>query len=82
MAGNLYGVTVYGGTTNGTCSFGCGTVYRASTTGKYDVLYRFTGGNDGWLPSGSLTQDSAGNLYGAVSLGGSGDQGVIFEITP
>ena len=82
LAGNLYGVTVYGGTTNSTCTFGCGIVYRASTGGKYKVLYRFTGGNDGWLPSGGLTEDSSGNLYGAVSLGGSDDQGVIFEITP
>jgi hypothetical protein len=45
-------------------------------------MYRFTGGNDGWLPSGGLTQDGAGNLYGAVSLGGSDNQGLIFEITP
>lgn len=82
VAGNFYGVTVYGGTTNGTCSFGCGTVYRASAHGGYAVVYRFTGGSDGWLPSGSLTQDSDGNLYGAAQLGGNNNNGVIFEITP
>ena len=81
VAGNLYGVTVYGGTTNSTCTFGCGVVYRASTTGKYSVLYRFKGGADGWLPSGSLVNDDTGNLYGATSLGGNG-VGVIFKITP
>ena len=81
IAGNLYGVTVYGGTTNSTCTFGCGVVYRASTSGKYSVVYRFTGGADGWLPSGSLVNDAAGNLYGATSLGGNG-VGVIFKITP
>ena len=81
VAGNLYGVTVYGGTKNSTCTFGCGVVYRASTSGKYKVMYRFTGGADGWLPSGSLTKDGAGNLYGAATLGGNG-VGVIFKITP
>ena len=81
VAGNLYGVTVYGGNKNSTCTFGCGVVYRASTSGKYAVLYRFTGGADGWLPSGSLTKDDTGNLYGAATLGGNG-VGVIFKITP
>jgi uncharacterized repeat protein (TIGR03803 family) len=81
VAGNLYGVTVYGGTKNSTCTFGCGVVYRASTSGKYAVLYRFNGGADGWLPSGRLTKDDAGNLYGAATLGGNG-VGVIFKITP
>lgn len=82
IAGTFYGLTVYGGTTNGTCSFGCGTVYRASTSGNYAVVYRFTGGTDGWLPSGSLAQDSDGNLYGAAQLGGANNNGVIFKITP
>jgi uncharacterized repeat protein (TIGR03803 family) len=81
VAGNLYGVTVYGGTKNSTCTFGCGVVYRASTSGKYAVLYRFTGGADGWLPSGSMTADSAGHLYGTATLGGNG-VGVVFQITP
>lgn len=82
VAGNFYGVTVYGGTLNSTCTFGCGVVYRVSNSGNYAVLHRFTGGADGGLPSGSLTQDAAGNLYGATDLGGSGNNGVIYEITP
>jgi len=82
VAGNFYGVTVYGGTVNSTCTFGCGVVYRVNHSGKYSVLYRFTGGSDGWLPSGSLTEDAAGNLYGAATLGGSGNNGVIYRITP
>ena len=80
-AGNFYGVTVYGGTVNSTCTFGCGVVYRVGGDGKYSVLYRFTGGTDGGLPSGSLTEDAAGNLYGAATVAGSGN-GVIYEITP
>ena len=80
-AGNFYGVTVYGGTVNSTCTFGCGVVYRVGGDGKYSVLYRFTGGTDGGLPSGSLTEDAGGNLYGAATVAGSGN-GVIYEITP
>ena len=82
VAGNFYGVTVYGGTVNSTCTFGCGVVYRVSSSGKYSVLYRFTGGTDGALPSGSLTEDASGNLYGATDLGGKRNNGVIYEITP
>ena len=82
VAGNFYGVTVYGGTVNSTCTFGCGVVYRVSSSGKYSVLYRFTGGTDGALPSGSITEDASGNLYGATDLGGKRNNGVIYEITP
>lgn len=81
-AGNFYGVTVYGGTVNSNCTFGCGVVYGVSNSGKYSVLYRFTGGADGALPSGSLTADDSGNLYGATDQGGNGNNGVIYEITP
>ena len=78
-AGNLYGVTAYGGT--GDCVLlgvpaGCGTVYELSppqTKGgawTYAVLYSFKSGKDGYLPGGDLVFDTAGNLYGATSFGG------------
>jgi uncharacterized repeat protein (TIGR03803 family) len=82
VAGKFYGVTLYGGTENSACTFGCGIVYGVNTGGKYAVLYRFTGAADGMLPSGALTPDSAGNLYGAAQSGGNNNNGVIFEITP
>jgi uncharacterized repeat protein (TIGR03803 family) len=82
VAGNFYGVTVYGGTVNSNCTFGCGVVYRVNNSGNFSVLYRFTGGADGGLPSGSLTEDASGNLYGATDQGGNGNNGVIYEITP
>jgi hypothetical protein len=61
-AGNLYGVTAYGGT--GDCVLagvpaGCGTVYELSPPltkgGKwpYAVLYNFKSGKDGYLPGGN-----------------------------
>jgi uncharacterized repeat protein (TIGR03803 family) len=34
------------------------------------------------LPNNSgLTKDAAGNLYGVTGLGGSSNDGVVFEIT-
>jgi hypothetical protein len=79
VAGNLYGVTAYGG--NGDCLLagvpgGCGTVYELSppqTKGgqwSYTSLYSFKSGKDGYLPGGDLVFDTAGNLYGATSFGG------------
>jgi hypothetical protein len=79
QAGNLYGVTAYGG--SGGCVLvgvpaGCGTVYELSPPltkgGKwtYTVLYNFKSGKDGYLPGGNLVFDSAGNLYGATEFGG------------
>jgi uncharacterized repeat protein (TIGR03803 family) len=75
-AGNLFGTTVFGGANN------AGTVYELSRTRgrwKERILYSFTGGADGGNPSGSLTLDAAGNLYGTAGGGQSGN-GVIFEI--
>jgi uncharacterized repeat protein (TIGR03803 family) len=80
-AGNLYGTTVYGGTTS--CS--CGVVYKLApgSSGKwtYTVLHRFTG-SDGAQPDANLILDSKGNLYGTTITGGAGGYGVAFELTP
>jgi uncharacterized repeat protein (TIGR03803 family) len=81
-AGNFFGVTFYGGIKNSTCTFGCGVVYQVAKNSKYSVLYSFTGGQDGYLPTGGLTADRAGNVYGAAYVGGSTGNGVIYKITP
>jgi uncharacterized repeat protein (TIGR03803 family) len=78
-AGNLYGVTAYGGT--GQCILfggvsGCGIVFELSPPSApggawtKTIIYSFQGGADGQLPNGTLTFDLAGNLYGATSYGG------------
>jgi uncharacterized repeat protein (TIGR03803 family) len=46
----------------------------------FTVLYNFTGGAEGGNPSGGLVQDSAGNLYGTATSGGS-NYGVVFEVS-
>ena len=70
-AGNLYGTTKAGGVQNPyPCSFGCGAVFKVDAAGQYGVLYKFTGGADGYEPSAAPIQDAAGNLYGTARLGG------------
>jgi len=81
-AGNLYGTASSGANSN-TC---CGTVFKlAPTPGgdwKETTLHRFTGGKDGATPESVLVLDSAGNLYGTTSYGGTAGDGVLFEVTP
>jgi uncharacterized repeat protein (TIGR03803 family) len=87
-AGNLYGITFFGGSQ--TCVFGslgCGVVYKVDASGNETVLYSFQNGTDGGEPDGFLTMDSAGNFYGATISGGNvsacspfGGCGVIFKL--
>lgn len=63
-SGNVYGTTVVGG------SSGWGTVFKIDEIGDESVLYNFTLGADGGIPTGPLVRDSSGNLYGATNDGG------------
>lgn len=76
-AGNLFGTTATGGAAN------LGTVFElVNTSGTYTekVLYSFAGApSDGESPIG-LLMDSAGNLYGATSGGGTTNNGTVFEL--
>lgn len=77
-AGNLYGATYFNG------ADGYGSVFKLTNVGgdwTYADLYDFTGGNDGFWPSGP-SLDSNGNLYGTTVGGGSHSHGVVWEITP
>lgn len=63
-AGNLYGVSAYGGSLNK------GTVFKISTAGVVSTLYTFTGAlTDGQNPSGRVFLDASGNIYGHTSAG-------------
>jgi uncharacterized repeat protein (TIGR03803 family) len=100
-AGNLYGVTAYGGT--GDCVLlsvpaGCGAVYEISPPKQKGgawtetILYSFPTTKQGYFPNGNLVFDSAGNLYGATSFGGTkgttcdkfygGQCGTVFKLSP
>ena len=83
--GNLYGATTRGGPHD------AGTVYKLSPPATVcrsvlcpwteTPLYQFTDGADGGYPQGTLIFDSAGNLYGTASGGGTGNNGVVFKLT-
>ena len=79
-SGNLYGTSGAGGAT------GHGTVFEVkhNLNGSWttDVLYSFTGGNDGGNPYAGVIFDDSGNLYGTTSGGGSADAGVVFKLSP
>ncbi len=68
-AGNLYGVTKYGG--GGLCNdWTCGAAYKLTPAhGQWTetVLYHFgDGGDQGFWPQSGLILDAAGNLYGTT----------------
>jgi len=54
---------------------------------KEKILYRFTGGTDGGVPSSGLIMDAAGNLYGTTRSGGDLSEcsnfgcGTVFKLT-
>lgn len=74
-AGNLYGTTQFGGTG------GRGVVYRIDPGGHETVLYNFTGGAGGGVPTAGVILDAAGNLYGTTEEGGAYFGGVVFKIS-
>jgi uncharacterized repeat protein (TIGR03803 family) len=74
-AGNLYGTTERGG------EYQEGAVFTLRKSGQEIVLHSFTGDDDGYLPTGALVADPAGNIYGTSSNGGPPNGGALFEIT-
>jgi len=76
-AGNLYGTTFSGGTSNQ------GTVFKLDTKGTETVLHSFTfTGLDGGGPESGLVLDEAGNLYGTTLWGSTSGDGTVFKLTP
>ncbi len=75
--GNLYGTTYSLGT------HGMGNIFKLSPAGggwTYTDLYDFSNNGDGENPTGDLTIDSSGNIYG-TNLGENG-HGVVWKLTP
>ena len=81
-AGNLYGTTSAGGTSN------YGTVFELTPAGNGSwletVLHSFGSPPDGVDPSSPLIFDAAGNLYGTTLVGGipGVEWGTAFELSP
>ena len=80
-AGNLYGVTNYGGdlTLNG--GVGDGTVFMLNpNTDSFTTLASFNGAN-GKQPHGSLVVGANGQLFGTTSYGGLYGDGTVLSWT-
>lgn len=77
--GNLYGTTLYGGTSN------LGTSYKLTKDGntwKETILHTFAGANDGAQSTGNPYIDAKGRVYGMTETGGTSNLGVVYRITP
>jgi uncharacterized repeat protein (TIGR03803 family) len=91
-AGNFYGITIQGGSSN--CW--CGAVFKVDSAGNETVLYSFTGQNgDGSFestlpgaPGLNLVLDSAGDIFGVTLSGGNSGCvnnsgcGTVFKLDP
>lgn len=85
--GHLYGMTQYGGYSgNSIClSYGCGTVFKITTSGTLTKLYDFCSQancSDGQTPFGGVVQANDGNFYGTTFGGGINNSGTVFKMTP
>lgn len=74
--GLFYGTTECGGSNS------AGTVFSMTANGMLNSIYSFAGNNDSIGPFTSLSQDAAGNFYGALSNNAVFDDGNIFKMTP
>jgi uncharacterized repeat protein (TIGR03803 family) len=78
--GNLFGPVVYQG------AYGYGLIYELTPVAggqwTFQVLYQFTGLDDGGNPLSGLMSDGLGNWYGTASSGGAYGYGVVFKLTP
>jgi uncharacterized repeat protein (TIGR03803 family) len=72
--GNLYGTARYGGTD------GAGTVFELSRGSASITALTSFHDTDGSSPVSGVIQDSSGSLYGSTMLGGTADQGTLFEL--
>lgn len=76
-SGNLFSTTSVGGANSG------GTVFELSPTSaggwKETIIDNLA---DGSFPRAGVTFDSAGNLYGTTTAGGSTGNGTVFELSP
>lgn len=72
----LYGTTTGGG-------FGPGNIFQIDASGKETVLYAFCQPDcsTGSQPFGGLIRDQTGNFYGTTAIGGTTENGVVFELT-
>ncbi|MEJ0049146.1 MAG: choice-of-anchor tandem repeat GloVer-containing protein [Rhodospirillales bacterium] len=80
--GTLFGTTQTGGAHAAGTVFALAPPPAGETDWTETTLWQFTGGADGGHPLASLLIDTAGNLYGTASLGGTNPLGgTVFMLT-
>lgn len=72
--GDVFGTTTYGGTS------GDGSVFEIKSGSSTITTIASFKGNNGTQPSGGVLLDSHGNLFGTTDLGGTNNDGTVFEI--
>ncbi len=77
VKGTLYGTTYSGG-----AALGWGVIFKVSTSGKEDVLYRFKANADGAHPYYAGLIEQNGTLYGTTYQGGAKGAGTLFSEKP
>ena len=84
-AGNLYGTTIQGGTTD---QGGVFQMTPSASGWNETVLWSFLGSPDGNTPNGGVFVDPAGKVYGTTYHGGTGSNcgipycGAVFQVSP
>jgi uncharacterized repeat protein (TIGR03803 family) len=82
-AGNMYGITVVGGTANGGTVFRCAPPASPGGDWTETILHSFHDGNlnDGATPSGGLILGKNGVLFGVTQSGGTNGEGTVYGVT-
>jgi uncharacterized repeat protein (TIGR03803 family) len=80
--GDLFGSCSLGGAHGGQGG-GDGTVWEITEAGEYQTIYSFGAtAIDGTDPTGTLTMDAKGDLFGTCQFGGASGGGTVWELTP
>jgi hypothetical protein len=78
--GRLFGVSFNGGAHAMGAVFELSPPAAAGGAWTEAIIHSFAGGNDGAFPSSELAIDSAGNVYGATTLGGAVNDGTVYRL--
>jgi len=82
-SGNLYGTSIFGGST--ACYLGCGTIFKLAPpagSGSWTETILHDLGNSGQNPNSSIVIFHGGLLYGTTTYLGASDVGSVFTLVP
>jgi uncharacterized repeat protein (TIGR03803 family) len=80
--GVLYGTTVNGGASRYGVVYSLTPPEPGGTQWLFQVLYAFTGAEDGSTPAGTLVLGSEGAIYGTTVGGGANNVGTVYKLSP